>query len=200
MAALGIEVADQATQLEVADEEKSRVAAKVTDLREKLARAERKLAKLEAADVSLNIAHDEAIASRIVTQEELNLCKSDRYKKNIVDDFKSSAEYNEVIGREAGSFLDKGCVHIIRQLHPYFEDKSIILRDFEANFDNEACRQGANFVPFTAEEMDALRERDEQRGRVVWNPPPLSNPTFWDLLDGSNVPPPRNICNFCIPL
>lgn len=107
----------------------------------------------------------------------------------MIDNYKSSVEYNAELGREADSFLDKGCIHVICQLHPYFEGKSILLRAFEANFDNEACKQGADFVPFTTEEMDALRERDEQRGRAAWNPPPPSNPTFWDLLDGSHAPP-----------
>lgn len=161
----------------------------MADLKEKLARPEGRVVELEATNVTLNTTRDEAIAGRIAVQEELTYCKSENYKKNIIDDFKSSVEYNAEMGREANSYLDKGCVHIIRQLHHHFEDKSILLKAFEANFDNEACKRGADFVPFTVEEMDALRERDEQRGRVVWNPPPPSNPNFWDLTGWPSVPP-----------
>lgn len=48
LAALETEVADQAPRLEEVEEEKSWVAAKVADLRDKLAKAE---GKLEAVDV-----------------------------------------------------------------------------------------------------------------------------------------------------
>lgn len=80
--------------------------------------------------------------------------------------------------------MDKGCVLILRQLYLYFEDKSILLQAFHVNFDNEVYRQGADFVPFTIEEVDALPERDEQRGRPSWNPPTPTTPTFWDMLGG----------------
>lgn len=63
------------------------------------------------------------------------------------------------------------------------------MRDFSSNFDNEAFRKGSDFVPFTSEEMDALRERDEKRGRPFWNPPTPCNPTFWDMLSGSSSAP-----------
>lgn len=187
--ALEVKVVEQFTSLELAEGEKFELTSEMTDLRERLAKAERRIAKLEAANVDLNIARDEAISSRISAQEELKYCKSDRFKKNIIDDdFKSSAGYNKEIGREAGSFLDKDCIHIIRQFHSYFEDKSILLRVFQAIFDNEVCRRGVNLVPFTAEEMDALRERNEKRGKHSWNPLGPTTPTFWELLDGSSVP------------
>lgn len=117
---------------------------------------------LEATNVTLYIAHDEAIAGRIAVQEELAYCKSNNCKQHVIDDYKISTKYNAELGREVGSFLDKGYIHIIRQLQPYFEDKSILLMASEANINNEACRQGANFVPCTAQEMDALREKEEQ--------------------------------------
>lgn len=161
MAALESETADKPARLEEAEAEWLRVVAEVADLREKLARFESRATKLEATNVTLNTARYEAIAGSIDVQEELTYCKLENYKKNIIDDFKSSAKYNAEMGREVGSYLDKGCVHIIRQLHPHFKDKSILLKAFETNFDNEACRWGADFVPFTAKEMDALRERHE---------------------------------------
>lgn len=141
------ETTAQSTHLEEVEVEKLRVVAKVFHLKASLARCEGKLVELEASNINLNTARDEAIVGRITFQVELNFCKSDRYKKNIINDFKSSIEYGAEIGREAGSFLDKGCAHIICQLYHYFEDKSILLRAFEANFDNEACRRGTDFFP-----------------------------------------------------
>lgn len=62
-------------------------------------------------------------------------------------------------------------------------DKSILLKAFEANFDNEACRQGTDFIPYTTEDIEALRERDESKDLQLWVPPPVNHPTFWELLD-----------------
>lgn len=161
---------------EVVQAERSKLEVEMAELRERLTRSEGKVVELEIANKSLKTARNEAIACRIVVQEELAYCKSENYKENIINDYKSFAEYNEKIGREAGSYLDKGCVHIICQLHHHCEDKSILLRAFEANFDNEVCRRGADFVPYTTEEMDALREKDQRRGRVEWTLPPPSHP------------------------
>lgn len=87
LAALEGETAAQSTRLEEAEAEKLRVAADVADLKARMARCEGQLVELEAANINLNTARDEAIAGRIIVQEELNFCKSDRYKRNIVDDF-----------------------------------------------------------------------------------------------------------------
>lgn len=54
-------ISDQASRLEVAVEEKSKVA----DLRAKLLKAEEKVAELEVANFTLNIAWDEPVASQI---------------------------------------------------------------------------------------------------------------------------------------
>lgn len=95
MAAFETKVAEKATHLELAEEEKSQMTGKMAYLREKLVPDEERLAELEVANVTLNTTQEEAITSRIATQEELNFCKSDRYKKNIVDDFKSLVEFNK---------------------------------------------------------------------------------------------------------
>lgn len=189
MAALEVEVSNQATRLELANFEKVQMTSEVADLIERLIKAEEKIVELQAANVELNAARDQAIATLISTQEELKYSMSDNFKKNIIDDFKSSAAYHEEIGHEAGSFLDKGCAHIIRQLHPYFEDKSVLLQVLQSNFDNQVYRHGADFIPFTTEELDALQERDEKRGKPFWNPPNPSTPTFWEMLDGSGSAP-----------
>lgn len=106
----------------------------------------------------MNTTRDEAVAQSLSTQEELAYCKSDNFKKNIINDFKSSSKYGSEMSKEASSYLDKGCFHIIHQLHHHFMDKSILLKAFEANFDNEACRQGTDFIPYMTEDIEALRE------------------------------------------
>lgn len=117
LAALKSEVADQATSLELAESEKLWITREMVDLKEQLFKVDERIAELRAVNVELNTTCDEAIVSWISTQEELKYCKSDRFKKNIIDDFKSSTAYHEEISREPWSFLDKGCIHIIRQLH-----------------------------------------------------------------------------------
>lgn len=65
LAALESETADKPARLEEAEVERLRVVAEVADLREKLARSESREAKLEATNVTLNTARDEAIAGSI---------------------------------------------------------------------------------------------------------------------------------------
>lgn len=55
-------VANQASCLEAAAEQKSRVEDKVMNVRAKLFKAEEKVAELEAANSALNIARDKAVA------------------------------------------------------------------------------------------------------------------------------------------
>lgn len=68
-------------------------------------------------------------------------------------------------------------MHIIHQLHHHFEDKSVLPKSFEANFDNKACRRGADFVTYTVKEMETLKGKDEKRGLPEWTP----------LLAGSSI-------------
>lgn len=65
MTALEAKVAAQSAQLEEVEAEKLWVTAKVADLKEILARSEGRVAELEATNVNLNIARDEAITGRI---------------------------------------------------------------------------------------------------------------------------------------
>lgn len=105
--ALEASIADKVVCLELAAGEKSQMLSETADLKEKLLKAEERIMQLEAANSALNTAQDKAIASRISTQEELSFCKSNGFKKNIINDFKSSIELSKKIGCEAGSFLDK---------------------------------------------------------------------------------------------
>lgn len=125
----------------------------------------------------MSIAQDEVITQQISVQEELAYCKSGNFKKNRIENYKSSEEYESENSREASSYLDKGCVHIIHQLHHHFEDKSVLPKAFEANFDSKACRRGADFVTYTVKEMETLKGKDEKRGLPEWTP----------LLAGSSI-------------
>lgn len=99
----------------------------------------KQIAELEERNIQLNTTRDEVVAEKLSTQEELNYSKSDSFRKHVIDDFKSGADYMNEVGKEATTFLDKGCVHIIQQLHHHFQDKSILLQAFEADFDDEIC-------------------------------------------------------------
>lgn len=68
--------------------------------------------------------------ARLSAQKELDYYKSKNFKKHIIDDFKSSGEFVSAMGKEAISFIDKVCVHIIRQLHHHFQDKSVLLQAY----------------------------------------------------------------------
>lgn len=89
-AALEFEVADQATCLELARLEKLELASESSGLKELLLKAEEEMAELRAENAQLNKAWDEAVESKISVQEELKYCKSARFRKNIIDNFKSS--------------------------------------------------------------------------------------------------------------
>lgn len=115
-------------------------------LRESLSQAKGKVLELEESNTNLNTKRDEVVVQSLSTQEELAYYKSDNFKKNIIDYLKSSYEYILKMINDASSYLDKGCVQIICQLHHHFVDMSILLKAFEANFDNETCRRGTNFV------------------------------------------------------
>lgn len=177
LAALEAKSSLKSSHLEDLEREKKRLEVEVANLKESLARSEGNVLEFEASNVGLSIAQVEVITQQIFVQEELAYCKSENFKKNRIDNYKSSEEYESENSREASSYLDKGCVHIIHQLHHHFEDKSILLKAFEANFDNMACRRGANFVTYTIKEMEDLKGKDEKRGLPKWTP----------LLAGSSI-------------
>lgn len=91
LAGLEAESDTKSSRIEELEVEKQRMEVKV---------AEGRVSELEASNVSLNRAWDEAIAKQISVQEELAYYKSENYKKNILDDFKSFAEYGVEVSRE----------------------------------------------------------------------------------------------------
>lgn len=105
MQTLESEVTDQAIRLELAASEKLQLTSKVVELKEKSVRAEERIMELQATNVDLNTARDEAIATHLSVQDELKYYKSETFKKHIIDYFKSSSDYHEEISREAVSFF-----------------------------------------------------------------------------------------------
>lgn len=99
----------------------------ILHLREDLELSGYRIGDLEEKNLQLNSARDEAIVVRLSAQKELDYYKSKNFKKHIIDDFKSSGEFVSAMGKEAISFIGKGCIHIIRQLYHHFQDKSVLL-------------------------------------------------------------------------
>lgn len=58
---------------------------------------------------------------------ELEALKSASHKENIITDFKASAEYKAALRKETVPYLDKGIVHVIRQLHPFVPNKRLLV-------------------------------------------------------------------------
>lgn len=100
-------------------------------MREDLKVLGKQIADLEERNVQFNIARDEPVAEKLSTQEELNYCKFDSFRKHVIDDFRSGGEFAKEVGKEAATYLDKGSVHIIWQLHHHFKGKSILLQAFK---------------------------------------------------------------------
>lgn len=92
----------------------------VLRLREDLELAGKRIGDLKERNMQLNTAWDEAVAANISVQEELAYCKFGSFKKHVIDDFKSGGEFVEEVGKEAATYIDKGCVYIIKQLHHHF--------------------------------------------------------------------------------
>lgn len=83
----------------------------------------------------------------------------------------------------AATFLDKGAAHVIRQLHPFISDNAVLVKAYDNSFNAEACRKGADFVPFQDDELATLRAIDEGHNLPKWVPPPVVRPLFWFLLE-----------------
>lgn len=103
---------------------------------------EKKSSNLEEKNIGLNTTQDEAVAQQLSTQEELNYYNSDNFKKHIIDDFKWGEDFGKEVRKEAVTFLDKGCVHIICQLYHYFKDKFVLLQALEVNLTTKPIKKG----------------------------------------------------------
>lgn len=143
----------------------------------------RELTILRAERDAASRGRNEALEIIEAQKLELEHLKSAAYKDDIIAEFKRSAEFEQAVDVEAASYLDKGIVHAIRQLHRFVPDKRLLVDMFANNFDAEECRSGTDFVPYTDEELKAVREVDASKGLGDWVPPEPVHPNFWELLD-----------------
>lgn len=164
VSALEVELNSKFSIIEGLEKSNSNLQEEVVRLKTMWEVTEKKSSNLEEKNIGLNTTRDEAVAQQLSTQEELNYYKSDNFKKHIIDDFKWGEDFGKEIRKEAVTFLDKGCVHIICQLYHYFEDKSVLLQALEVNFDDEACQRGMNFVSYTTKEWDVVKDNDAKAG------------------------------------
>lgn len=176
-------------ELESLENENGRLFAEVQSLRIEVAQSDSRLKAVEDQNlendkklVVLGIDKDEAVERLRAQEREVQLLRSAEYKECLIADFKKSREYESEIKARAVSFFHKGVIHVIRQLHHLVPDKMSLVDVYKNNFDAEACRKGADFVPFEEDELESLRALDEEKGLPEWTPPERVHPTFWELL------------------
>lgn len=66
-------------------------------------------------------------------------------------------DYTKELEKKTISFYDREALSVLRQMHHLVVDKGWLLDVFEAPLDAPSCRDGANFIPFSEEELDELR-------------------------------------------
>lgn len=142
---------------------------------------------------------DEALGRARLRWEEVDRLKSTEHTKKIIANFKKSQEYKAEVEAWAVSFLDKGVIHAIHQLHPFVPDKMLLVETFENNYEAKACRKWADFVPFQEDELEALWAIDQERGFPEWVPPPVLHPSFWELLETPEGIPSAKVSGLVVP-
>lgn len=153
----------------------------------------------EAKSKFAKAALEESQAQEKALGEELEELKSQRCKDNIVNEYKVSGEHTQEMENKANKYYERGCLGMLRQLHPLVDIKECLLSVFEVPFDSERCREETYFIPYTNDEFWELRYRDSQIGLPFWRPPPLLHPNFQDLLGDLDSAPVVTPCIEDIP-
>lgn len=133
--------------------------------------------------IVLGMDRDEAVAQEQLQRREVERLKSTEHTAKIIADLKKSQDYEVEVEARMLPFLDKGIVHAIRQLHPLIEDKKSLVGSYENSFHAEACKKGADFVPFQEDKLAALQATDQELGLPEWVLPLVLHPSFWELLE-----------------
>lgn len=118
-------------------------------------------------------------------KKKVEYFESEEYTKKVVEVFKESEAYKDVVISESFVYLKRGSAHMVRQLHHFFKDETPLIEAYELFFANREARGGANFVPFSDEELQEIREMDVENKQDPWTPPTPTVPTFFDLVDGT---------------
>lgn len=117
--------------------------------------------------------------------DKVQYFKSEEYTTKVLDIFKSSKVYQSELFDKAIPFYNYGATHILRQFHQFIPDKRLMCKAFESSFAEKEFRSGADFVPFSEEEMKEIQDVDVQSGEV-WIHPPLVRPTHFELCEQFN--------------
>lgn len=108
--------------------------------------------------------------------------RSAAYTEEVITLFQQSEEYDAALTDKAFVFYDRGSAHVLRQFHHLIPDKKQMWKVFEGTYSERQFRGGADFVPFSEEELKEITEADSKSGDT-WAPPPAVHPNFFELCD-----------------
>lgn len=99
-----------------------------------------------------------------VAEEKVGYYKFAEYTTKVVDIYKSSPEFEE-FSMNFNSY-DRGCVHILRQLHQYIPDKPLMCRAYKGSFADPKFRGGCSFALFTESELEEIAAANQKAGGI----------------------------------
>lgn len=144
--------------------------------------AQEKIKNLEATTEELKQSSESKKGEIVELNKDIEWYKSEEFKNRMVDDFRGSDEYKNELCGKAYVFMNSGAAHIVRQIHHFFKDKTPLLQAYDGLYGERAYRGGSDFVPYTEEELRQISGFDRKKGEEPWQPPPPTNPTFFDML------------------
>lgn len=155
---------------------------KLNAAKAKIAELERKLQKeIEEKAKFKSVADKNAEEVKELTAR-VEHYKSAKYTEEILDIFQKSEEYQSELFAKAFVFYDRGAAHVLRQFHHLIPDKRLMWKVFEGSYTDRQFRSGADFIPYSEEELREIAKVDAQVGEV-WTPPHAIHPTFYELCD-----------------
>lgn len=80
--------------------------------------------------------------------------------------FKEFEEYGDEVFKKSNGFFERGCVHVLRNFYECIVDKKRMVQVYLSVPADPRFRNGCNFVPFTEEELQEIKEMYQSEGRV----------------------------------
>lgn len=114
--------------------------------------------------------------------KKVNYFRSSKYTSEVIDIFQKSEEYQFNLFGKAFASYNRGAAHVLRQFHHLLPNKKLMCEVFEGSFTDRRFQNGADFIPFSEEELKEIAEVDAQSGEV-WMPLAVVKPTFFELYD-----------------
>lgn len=87
------------------------------------------------------------------------------YIAKVVDIYWSSPKFEEEFYEKSKAFYDRGCAHLLRQIHQFIPDKALMCMVYESSYANRKFKNGCNLVPFTESELVEIVATDLKKGR-----------------------------------